>query len=225
MSAADVLPLSIREVKPHPLAVNYCGTRSDGLPDGFHTGGVYLLKRNGNNLVYKPLDGRPCPNCDGHVPTMEAAALHALAGLPFFPRNWWIEERNGRRFLVRPWATIVHPRDLGLEMLWRIAEAVSAANRRQWEIGDLITVGKIGEEWFIVDLSTAHYCEYNATWPADDAAFVGRLFEYAGRKEEWEKRRRELLEAQEAALLAKLHARAQAQVLTATTESGIIPVY
>ena len=214
--SADVLPLSIREVKPHPLAVNYRGVRPDGLPDGFHTGGVYVL----DGQVYKPLDGRPYPNFDGHVPTMEAEALHALAGLPFFPKNWRIEEHNGRRFLVRPWATIVQPRDLEVDMLWRIAEAVNAANLRQWEIGDLITVGRIGDEWFIVDLSTAHYCQYNATWPADDATYVGRLFEHAGHKEVWAQHRRELLDRQEAELLARLHA----QVLTAPTESGIIPV-
>jgi hypothetical protein len=37
-----VLPLAIRDVGPHPHAVRITGSRPDGLPDGVHTGGVWL---------------------------------------------------------------------------------------------------------------------------------------------------------------------------------------
>ena len=90
-------PLSIRDVSPSPGAVRLTGTRQDGLPDGMHTGGAWLCGEE----VWKSLDGRPYANAECHYSTLEADVLEEMADKPLFPRNWRIEEANGRRFLVR----------------------------------------------------------------------------------------------------------------------------
>ncbi len=55
MTVDSPLPLPIRAIGPHPDAVRLRGTRADGLPDGVHTGVVWLWDQE----VYKPDDRRP----------------------------------------------------------------------------------------------------------------------------------------------------------------------
>lgn len=84
MTEATPLPLSIRDVGPHPDAVRLTGMRSDGLPDGVHTGGAWLWGQHG---IFKPLDGRPYANAKNHYPTDELTVLELMAGQPLFPRS------------------------------------------------------------------------------------------------------------------------------------------
>ena len=153
------LPLTIRDVKPAPLAIRLTGTRADGLPNGFHTGGAWLL----DGEVWKPLDGRPYANCEYHYPTDEIDALEAMAGEPLFPHNWRVEEVNGRRFLVRKRAHIVGQdieyRHLSKEQVLLVEQGIREFNRRGWEVNDEIQLGIDPDtyELFLVDLSTAMY--------------------------------------------------------------------
>lgn len=158
-------PLSIRDVSPHANAVRLTGKTVTGLPSGFHTGGAWLWEKE----VWKPLDGRPWANCDHHVPTNEDEILQELTsqGAPLFPKNWYIEERNGRRFVVRPNSLIfpddVHPDDLlawhfdhGVSPLDYIESAIRYVNRRGWYIGEDISLAIDPDaNWFLYDLSNA----------------------------------------------------------------------
>jgi hypothetical protein len=157
----NTLPLSIRDVKPTPLAIRLTGIRADGLPNGFHTGGAWLVVET--DEVWKPLDGRPYANCEYHYPTDEVEALEAMAGEPLFPRNWRVEEVNGRRFLVRKRAHIVGQdieyRHLSKEQVLMVEQSIREFNRRGWEVNDELQLGIDPDtyELFLVDLSTAMY--------------------------------------------------------------------
>ena len=123
-----------------------------------HTGGAYRV----GDEVWKPLDGRPFANADFHETTLEAEALEALQQLPAFPKNWETVYVNDRRWLVRPYSMIggVHfdLDELSLEQVLLVECSVREANRRGWEINDLISVGIDPEgNLFIVDLSSANY--------------------------------------------------------------------
>ena len=149
------------------------GERWDGRPEGVHTGGPWLFEGE----VWKPLDCRPYYNADFLSPTDEVEVLEDMAGEPFFPRNWRVEERNGRRWLVRPEAVMVPPSRLTGEQLLELEQAVRGLNAAGWTVGDEITVGICREDlkYFIVDLSAA------ARDPlADDFRRVFRFFEAAG---------------------------------------------
>lgn len=153
------LPLTIRDVRPAPYAIRLTGQRADGLPNGFHTGGAWLV----DDEVWKPLDGRPYANCEYHYPTDEVEALEAIAGEPLFPRNWRIEEANDRRFLVRKRAHIigqdVEYHDLSKEQVLLVEQGIREFNRRGWEVNDEIQLGIDPDTYdlFLVDLSTACY--------------------------------------------------------------------
>ena len=176
-----IYPLSIREVKPWPLATKIAGVRGDGLPDGFHTGGAWTW----DGLVYKPLDGRPHPLAENHVQTEEDVVLEALAGQPLFPKNWWVEERNGRRFLVRKQAVIVGGpivswKDLSYDQLIQIERGIMNMNRLGYCVNDAISIGFDPDtcEMFIVDMSIAG--QVSPIYWADDMHQVDRMFEWAG---------------------------------------------
>lgn len=80
-------PREIRDVAPGPGFRRIESMRTDGLPDGVHTGGCWTDGKE----VWKPLDGGNAH--DGlHVATDEAGCLEAMAGEPGFPRNWRVEE-------------------------------------------------------------------------------------------------------------------------------------
>jgi hypothetical protein len=159
------LPLTIRDTAPGPDYVRLTGARADGLPDGIHTGGAWLAPDG--QTVWKPLDGRPHANTDHHWPTRESECLLAAQGLPFFPSNWRIEEANGRRFLVRPRASILTPQDAGnlmeRDQVEELIISLRLLNGRGWAVNDFITLGiDPDDQWFIVDLSAA--------WEAGDGA-------------------------------------------------------
>jgi len=164
------LPLSIRDVAPGPGFSRLTGTRLDGLPDGIHTGGAWLS--SDGREVWKPMDCRPFANAECHVPTEEYAALEMMAGQPAFPRNWRVEERNGRRFLVRARALLVpgdeiSPSALQIEDLETVEAGLRALNSRYWALGDVVSVAfdvECGP--FILDLSNVH--RELPPMPADD---------------------------------------------------------
>jgi hypothetical protein len=109
-----ILPLAIRDVSPGLGFTRLTGKMNGGLPDGVHTGGVWVSPDG--DEYWKPLDGRPWVNADCHVPTREAECLRLMAGEPAFPRNWRVEEAGTvtvdgvvytRRWLVRGKAWLV----------------------------------------------------------------------------------------------------------------------
>lgn len=178
---SDLLPLSIRDVSPSPDAIRLTGTRPDGLPDGVHTGGAWLV----GDLVFKPLDGRPYANCEGHYPTQEAECLEAMAGKPGFPRNWHIEEINGRCFLVRPKCMTI-PGDipyshLNMKRLLQVEQMVRGLNRAGWEMNDPISLAIAPHDYdpFILDLSAVNYLGPGdkGCYSADEEWRVIRFFE------------------------------------------------
>jgi len=175
---ANPLPLSIRDISPHPDAIRLTGQRADGLPNGIHTGGAWLWQGE----VWKPLDGRPYPNSANHYATQEDDVLELMVGQPLFPHNWRIEERNGRRFLVRKKALILPDDadydDLDREHLLAIEKAVRNLNRQQWELGDDIALAfdiNLGELFFY-DLSAAHIQDGEGCYQADDTQHIYRFF-------------------------------------------------
>lgn len=184
MTDNTLLPLSIRDVAPTADAQRLTGVRPDGLPDGVHTGGAWLV----GDEVWKPLDGRPYLNCDGHIPTLEAVCLELMADRPGFPRNWRIETKNGRTFLVRPWVATI-PAEvpyalLTTENLLYIESAVRALNAAGWQINDELSLGIDPESYkpFILDLSNAGYIGPGdrGCYSADEEWRVLKFFETAG---------------------------------------------
>jgi hypothetical protein len=170
-------PLSIRDVPPGPGAVRLTGTRPDGLPDGVHTGGAWLWQGE----VWKPTDGRPYANCEHHYPTREVECLEEMAGQPGFPRNWRVEELNGRRFLVRPRCDVVgtdiDPESLTTDNLLFVEAAVRGLNRVGWEVNDPITLAVDPDyQPFILDLSAANKLPNKGCMMADDTAKVLKFF-------------------------------------------------
>lgn len=176
----QIYPLSIRDISPDEGFTRLTGIRSDNLPDGVHTGGAWLSPDD--KEVWKPLDGRPYLNADCHVETQELEVLEAMAGLPGFPRNWRVEERNGRRFLVRPKSIILTPEQIKAEYAKMIEQAIRQLNSQFWVIGDLISVGfdRASLSPFIVDLSAAHKEE--KPWPADEEWRILAWLKWAGFK-------------------------------------------
>lgn len=150
------LPISIRDVPPHPKAKRLNGTRPDGLPDGVHTGGAWLWE----DRVYKPLDARPYVNADCHVRTNEVEFLEEMSDVDLFPKNWILEEHNGRQFLVRdeaitPKTEHDYHQYVSVELAFKVEQAIREANRRHWELGDAISLAYAKGEWFILDCSNA----------------------------------------------------------------------
>lgn len=160
------------------------------LPEAVHTGGLWVK----NGEVWKPLDGRPFANAEGHIPTLEAECLEAMAGQPGFPRNWRVKVRpvtvdgitHDRRWLVRKMAFVFGAGDVPLgyvqpEDVLLAEQGVRALNRAGWELHDQIIIGRDGEtyETFIVDLSNV--APLPAAWRHDDnEAYIIRMFEDYG---------------------------------------------
>ena len=175
----NALPLSIRDISPYPNAVKLTGISPSGLPSGVHTGGAWLL----DNRVWKPLDARPYANCEYHYPTREAECLEFMAGKPLFPHNWWVENRNGRNWLVRKKAHII-PDDFGykeifttLDKILLVEAGVRKLNRNKWEIGDTIALAIDPDTYdlFLYDLSTAHPQDGMGCYRADEE---WRIYEF-----------------------------------------------
>lgn len=180
----DKLDLSIRDISPFPDAVRLTGKSPNGLPSGVHTGGAWLV----GDEVWKPLDGRPYANCENHYSTREDEVLDLMAGKPLFPRNWCVEERNGRRFLVRKKAYII-PDDFDykdvfttLDKALIVETGVRELNRNKWEIGDDIALAIDPDtyELFIYDLSTAHPQSGKGCYQADEEWRIDNFFELCG---------------------------------------------
>jgi len=109
----EELPRGIRYITPGEGFTKLEVKNHDNRPEGLHTGGVYLSPDKSE--IWKPLDGGNV--WDGpHYATLEAECLEEMAGEPAFPRNWRVEEQNGRRWLVRRRA-VVFGQDVALSYL------------------------------------------------------------------------------------------------------------
>ena len=172
--------LSIRDVSPTSDAVKMKSAPDDGI----HTGGCWLM----GERVYKPLDARPYMNADFHVPTLEAEMLAAFADDTTFtmcPKNWEVEELNGRRWLVRDKAIIVgqdvtfDEAEIDLPFLRVIENAIRYINSKGWQINDSIqiAVDESDGSYFLYDLSNA-----SRNPNADDSAAIRSLYQEAGAK-------------------------------------------
>jgi hypothetical protein len=136
-------------------------TRPDGLPDGYHTGGVWLTPDE--TEVYKPLTAWPCANATERYPTDEAKCLAEMSGQPgFLPSDAWrVEERNGEQWLVIPrlyfWPqerdVLMRPE---LEDFLLIESAMKALNAAGWEYNDLPQLAYYQGTPVLVDFSIAH---------------------------------------------------------------------
>ena len=154
------------------------GFNSIGLPDGHHTGGAWYVEAT--DEVWKPLVDR------WGNPTQEEAALTAGEGLPFFPKNWRVEEADGVRWLVRRKALLMpeqipyeHKRQ---EFYLEAEAAVRAFNARQWEINDELKIAwdRQTRQPFFLDLSIAQYRTVKTGhFAADDWLWIERLFKAA----------------------------------------------
>ena len=170
----STLPIEIRDVAPGSGFTRLDGKTNDGLPDGVHTGGVWVSPDGAE--YWKPLDGRPWANADYHVSTREAECLDVMAGEPAFPRNWRVEEAgmvtvddatHTRCWLVRGKAWVVPddwpacrqtgPADaLRLEHVLEVERGLRLLNARGWTVGDSLKVAFDREgRPFILDLSCA----------------------------------------------------------------------
>lgn len=154
------------------------GVHLNGIPDGRHTGGAWLNNRSG--LVYKPLsDAR-----DRSIATHEHEMLRRMIGVPFFPENWWVENHQGQRWLVRREADRLDtPERLCRHMdddatMARLFYAISIANGDGWAIDDYLTfaMDKTTGQPFIVDCSNAS----RQGRFADDSHFLLMFLEAAG---------------------------------------------
>lgn len=179
----EQLPFEIRFRKPHVHATRITGTRTDGLPDGVHTGGAYRV----GDEVWKALDGRPFANATFHETTLEAEALEALQHLPAFPKNWRIETANDRRWLVRPFSMIggrdFELSDISKDDVLYIEHSVREANRLGWEINDCISVGYDPAGcYFIIDMSSANYTAPGEPFcnDVDDTASIEQFMAVCG---------------------------------------------
>lgn len=190
-------PIAFYGHRPHPLAVHIGGTRLDGVPDGIHTGGAWLMP---SGEVWKPLFARPHPTARALYATHELQALQALAeaGVPLFPANWREEriEVDGYTlpYLVRPkcrvYGSTAPIGDITTADLLRVEQAVLHANRLEWEIGDAISLALDPDQGlFILDLSCAQRMTGVGAFAADDRWRVERLFRDLGRDDLTELRR------------------------------------
>lgn len=128
--------------------------------DGAHTGGVWFHPAT-PDVIYKPLDGRPHAGADFHCDTREADALTVATGLPGFPPNWWVEEQNGRRWLVRERARPVLDAEgcctLTEAQVIDLEQGLRGFNGRYWEVSDhlLVLWDHRNRMPFFADLSNA----------------------------------------------------------------------
>jgi hypothetical protein len=176
-------PIAIRDVAPHPDAVRLTGTTPNGLPSGVHTGGAWKL----NGYVYKPVDVQPSMGCGYHIFSQEVEVLLEMTGQPLFPRNWWLERRNDRTFIVRAVAWIF-PEDIDYENIDRddalmVERGVMGLNARGWEINDGIPLAmSAGPEYtlFAYDMSAAQRMTGSGAYAADERSNVIEFFDRCG---------------------------------------------
>lgn len=128
--------------------------------EGRHTGGPFLSPDG--TEIWKPLDARPYPNADYRLVTQEDIVLELMAGTIGFPRNWWIQQAHGRRFLVRKRAWVI-PETFEVAQVTKahvlqIEQALRRLNAKYWTIDDPLKVAIDLEtkEPFVLDLSNAH---------------------------------------------------------------------
>jgi len=150
------------------------GKNLEGTQEGFHTGGPWLSPDGSE--VWKPLDARPHPGADCRLSTNEAECLEEMAGRPGFPRNWRIEEQNGRRWLVRPKCWL-WPQDkesglrADLDAILLVESAVRDLNAHGWEAfgSDVPQLAYDPDgNWFILDLSAAFKpSKWQTDWHGD----------------------------------------------------------
>jgi hypothetical protein len=123
--------------------------------EGIHTGGVW---ESADGLeVWKPLDGRSnWVSIKGRIPTREGMVLESMAGKPGFPKNWRVEVRQERKWLVRPKVLVIpdtYP-EVSLEEVLKVEAAVRCLNATGWQISDRLRVAVDADgEPFILDLS------------------------------------------------------------------------
>lgn len=153
---SKLLPLSLRDVAPGPsFSKAILPLSPKGLPEGCHTGGPWVEYDTGD--YWKPLDCRPFINADYLAMTGEASILEAVTGIPGFPKNWRIETRNGRDWLVRPRSKMLPADDAPtLVEVLELERGLIEFNRLGYLINDPLVVGRdpFGQLFF-VDLSCA----------------------------------------------------------------------
>ena len=126
--------------------------------EGQHTGGVYLSPDG--QEVWKPLDGRPEPGASFHLATHEEVVLALMAGRTGFPKNWRVEEANGRRWLVRklayPVPEVYERIMLTLDVVLQVEQAVRALNGKKWVLGSDLRVAIDADTYepFLLGLAT-----------------------------------------------------------------------
>lgn len=156
MRELEIFPLEYHSVAP--------GAEFTQRLAGEHTGGPFVSP-DGEEL-WKPLDCLPYPNALHRVATREDEILELLADTPGFPRNWRVEQANGRGFLVRKRAYLAPEEEaLRLEQILHIEEALLTLNGARWTLNDRLQVAIDPDTYepFVLDLSAA--CPM--TW-ADD---------------------------------------------------------
>lgn len=176
---AKVLPVSMRENKPRIHTIRINRNRPDGLPDGVHCG-VWL--NLDDKTVWKCLYGRPFINSDVIVRTQEDKFLNEFADLPYFPRNWKVEQANHLWWLVRHEAYYFDAedyKDIDDGTILEIEQTIYKVNSRGWSIGDYITllIDQNDYHIFIADLSTA--CQDTQ---ADDWDYIEKFFKLCKRE-------------------------------------------
>jgi hypothetical protein len=166
------LPLELGEVAPGMGFTRMPMPNYWGLQEGVHSGGPFLDPVG--KEVWKPLDVLPTPNAQFRVYTHEVEVLTLMEGVVGFPRNWRVEEANGRRFLVRklayPIPEVYEASMLTPEKVLAVEAAQRAINAKGWEIGDLvlrIAIDADTYEPFVLDLSAASFVG-KAVWPGAD---------------------------------------------------------
>lgn len=185
-------PRAVRGLPPfeHPSLARIERRRADGLPDGIHTGGAWT----DGVMVWKPLDGGNAHDGD-HEETREAECLEEMAGVPGFPRNWWVETHpvlagdtfHPRRWLVRPWCLVAGTDDLPwgrleAEVPQFVETAMRALNAKGWELGDSIPTLAFDPnayEYLLLDLSCA-WPSYRVNDHWDDQDRFMRWLDLAG---------------------------------------------
>lgn len=106
---------------------------------------------------------------------------------PGFPRNWRVEESNGRRWLVRPFCEVVgqtYANALPIKMALEVEQGVRLLNYKQWKINDpiVVAIDPTRHQPFILDLSNASQVEPQArkNFAANDMSYLLKWFRAIG---------------------------------------------
>jgi hypothetical protein len=136
-------PLRLGDVSPGDHFVRIALSLSwNGLPEGRHTGGPFTDGKE----IWKPLDACPGPGVPYRLSTLEDVFLNEMyATAPsLFPKNWRVEQRRGRRFLVRPWLRVApfsySPAQITRGQVLLVERMVRTANEQWWWVNDDLNV-------------------------------------------------------------------------------------